>query len=112
MLIVHVLLEIVALVSKDSFYTGLESNDIPDLMLLGIQGNYAYLMCDQQMQEKARWRRGGKAREIYIVHLSAIGIQAQYSSHNYSALEGCRSLIPSARAPKRSVATSLILKPS
>ena len=65
MLIGHVLLEMVVLVSKDSFYTGLEPNDIPDLMLLGIQGNYAYLMRDQQMQEKTRWRRGeGHERKI------------------------------------------------
>jgi len=43
-----------SVVSKDSFSDGLESNGIPDSTLLGTQGNYAYLMGDQQMQE--RWR--------------------------------------------------------
>ena len=68
MLAGHVLLEVVELVSKDSFYTGPGSDDIPDLILFGILGNWAYLVGDQQMQERSRWRRGGRAFFFFLLN--------------------------------------------
>ena len=43
-----------SVVSKDSFCNGPESNGIHDSTLLGIRGDYAYLMDDQEMRERSR----------------------------------------------------------
>ena len=75
-----------SVVSKDSVYNGPESNGIHDSTLLGTRGGYAYLMGDQEMWERSRWRRGEMAGERgTVVHLRAIGKQAPYSSANHSA---------------------------